>query len=149
MLSVTSRDCIIYRPGWLLKNVYWIVQLHECVFFTWVTKAQEVMQYYGIELGEQCPIVFKQYCKQTVKDKFVNYWTSEIHNSSKNPIIRYYSSHNTVFCMEQYLIPYLIFVTVPPWRDSEQVLIHLKLSENDIRYQEPLFVTACVQIVTT
>ena len=61
------------------------------------------MQYYGIELGEQCPIVFKQYCKQTVKDKFVNYWTSEIQNYSKNPIIRYYSSHKTVFHMEQYL----------------------------------------------
>ena len=61
------------------------------------------MQYYGIGLGEQCSIVFKQYCKQTVKDKFVNYWTAEIQNSSKNPIIRYYSSHKTVVCMEHYL----------------------------------------------
>ena len=61
------------------------------------------MQYYGIELGEQCPTVFKQYCKQTVKDKFVNYWTSEIQNSSKNPIIRYDNCHKTVFCVEEYL----------------------------------------------
>ena len=44
------------------------------------------MQYYGIELSEQCPTVFKQYCKQAVKDKFVNYWMSEIQNSSKIPL---------------------------------------------------------------
>ena len=77
-----------------------LCRLHECGFVTWATKAQEVMQYYGIELGDQCPTALKQYCKQTVKDKFVNYWTSEIQNSSKNPVTSYYSSHKTVFCME-------------------------------------------------
>ena len=38
-----------------------------------------------------------------MKDKFVNYWTPEIQNSSKNPIIRYDNSHKTVLYMEQYL----------------------------------------------
>ena len=88
----------------IVKQMYIeLCRLHECGFVTGITKAQEVMQYYDIELGEQCSIVFKQYCKQTVKDKFVNYWTSEIQNYAKNPIIRYYSSHKTVVCMEQYL----------------------------------------------
>ena len=92
-----------HLPSWMIVKQMYIelCRLHECGFVTWVTKAQEVMQYYGIELGEQCITVFKQYCKQIVKDKFVNYWTSEIQNSSKNLVIRYYSSHKTVFCMEQ------------------------------------------------
>ena len=45
----------------------------------------------------------QQYRKHTVKDKFVNHWTSEIQNSSRNLIIRYYNSHKTAFCMEQYI----------------------------------------------
>ena len=123
-----------------------LCRLHECGFVTWVTKAQEVMQYYGIQLDEQCPTVFKKYCKQTVNDKFVNYWTSEIQNSSKillsgiTKVITRSSARTSIS------IPFLIFLIVPPWRDL--VPIHLKLSENDIRYQEPLFVTACVYIVT-
>ena len=45
----------------IVKQMYIeLCRLHECDFVTWVTKAHEVMQYYGIELGEQCPIVFKQ-----------------------------------------------------------------------------------------
>ena len=109
VFSHTNFICYLKRLHHLLsrmivKQMYIeLCRLHECGFVTWVTKAQEVMQYYGIELGEQCPTVFKQYCKQTVKDEFVNYWTSEIQNSSKNPIIRYYNSHKTVFCMEEYL----------------------------------------------
>ena len=109
VFSHTNVICYLKRlhhlpSRMIVKQMYIeLCRLHECGFVTWVTKAQEVMQYYGIELGEQCPTVFKQYCKQTVKDKFVNYWTSEIQNSSKNPIIRYYNSHKTVFCVEEYL----------------------------------------------
>ena len=101
VFSHTNVVCYLKRlhhlpSRMIVKQMYIeLCRLHECGFVTWVTKAQEVMQYYGIELGEQCPTVFKQYCKQTVKDKFVNYWTSEIQNSSKNPIIRYYNSHKT------------------------------------------------------
>ena len=82
-LSVFSHInviCYLKRPSRMIVKQMYIesCRLHECGFVTWVTKAQEVMQYYDIGLGEQCPIVFKQYCKQTVKDKSVNYWTSEI-----------------------------------------------------------------------
>ena len=63
-----------------------LCRLHERGFVTRVTKTKEVMQYYGIVLGDRCRTVFfKQYCKQTVQDKFVNYWTSEIQNFSKDP----------------------------------------------------------------
>ena len=77
-----SHINVIYYPKRLhhlpsrmiVKQMYIeLCRLHECGFVTWITKAQEVMQYYGIQLGEQCPTVFKQYCKQTMKDTFVNY----------------------------------------------------------------------------
>ena len=109
LFSHTNVICYLTRlhhlpSRMIVKQIYIkLCRLHECGFVTWVTKAQEVMQYCVIELGEQCPTIFKQYCKQTVKDKFVYYWTSEIQNSSKNPIIMYYNSHKTVFCMEEYL----------------------------------------------
>ena len=68
------------------------------------TKAHEVIQYCSIELEDQCPIVFKQYCKKTVKDKFLNYWTSKIQNSFKKSNYQVLQSHKTVFCIEQYLV---------------------------------------------
>ena len=64
-----------------------LCRLHEWGFVTRVTKTKEIMQYYGIVLGDRCRTVFfKQYCKQTVQDKFVNYWTSEIQHFFKDPI---------------------------------------------------------------
>ena len=38
-----------------------LCKLHDDVSVPWVTEAQEVIQWYSIEPGDQCPNAFKQY----------------------------------------------------------------------------------------
>ena len=76
-------------------------RLHEQGFKTWVGRAWELVKQYGIDMTVEATR-FKTYCKNTVKNYFINKWESNM-NSIHHPILRTYVTIKHDFGTELYL----------------------------------------------
>ena len=80
-----------------------LLKLHECGFNTWVSKALNLVQEYGININMGSTTRFNRYCKSHIYNHFKISWKDEVQNIDKNPIFRNYKTFKSEFGMEPYL----------------------------------------------
>ena len=66
-----------------------LLKLNEFGFNTWVPKALNLMQEYGININTTC---FNRYCKSHIYNHFKIFWKDEVQNIDKKNILRNYKT---------------------------------------------------------
>ena len=91
------------QSGKVVKSVFdSLHKLNNQGFHTWVSKAYERSQLYGIDIdscSELPPEQFKQICKECLKNCFITSWLHDFH-SCNTSITRTYRSYKLNFGME-------------------------------------------------
>ena len=88
----------------LVSDMYMeLLKLHECGFNTWVSKALNLVQEYGININMGSTTCFNRYCKSHIYNHFKISWKDEKQNIDKKPILRNYKTFKSEFGMEPYL----------------------------------------------
>ena len=80
-----------------------LLKLHECGFNTWVSKALNLVQEYGININIGSTTCLNRYCKSHIYNQFKISWKDEVQNIDKNPILKNYKTFKSEFGMEPYL----------------------------------------------
>ena len=92
--------------GQVVKSVFdSLHKLNNQGFHTWVSKAYELGQLYGIDIDSCSELPsdqFKQICNERLKNCFITSWLHDLH-SCNTSIIRTYRSYKLNFGMECYL----------------------------------------------
>ena len=90
----------------IVKSVFdSLHKLNNQGFHTWVSKAYELSQLYGIDIDSCSELPsdqFKQICNERLKNCFITSWLHDLH-SCNTSIIRTYRSYKLDFGMECYL----------------------------------------------
>ena len=60
-----------------------LLKLHECGFNTWVSKALNLVQEYGININMGNTTCFNRYCKSHIYNHFKTSWKDEVQNIDK------------------------------------------------------------------
>ena len=94
------------QSGQVVKSVFdSLHKLNNQGFHTWVSKAYELSQLYGIDIDSCSELPsdqFKQICNERLKNCFITSWSHDLH-SCNTSIIRTYRSYKLDFGMECYL----------------------------------------------
>ena len=94
------------QSGQVVKSVFdSLHKLNNQGFHTWVSKAYELGQLYGIDIDSCSELPsdqFKQICNERLKNCFITSWLHDLH-SCNTSIIRTYRSYKLNFGMECYL----------------------------------------------
>ena len=81
--------CYLYRlqnltTNNLVNDMYMeLLKLHECGFNTWVSKALNLVQEYGININMGSITCFNRYCKSHIYNHFKTSWKDEVQNIDK------------------------------------------------------------------
>ena len=94
------------QPGQVVKSVFdSLHKLNNQGFHTWVSKAYELGQLYGIDIDSCSELPsdqLKQICNERLKNCFITSWLHDLNNCNTS-IIRTYRSYKLNFGMECYL----------------------------------------------
>ena len=60
-----------------------LLKLHECGFNTWVSKALNLVQEYGININMGSTTCLNRYCKSHIYNQFKISWKDEVQNIDK------------------------------------------------------------------
>ena len=80
-----------------------LLRLHECRFNTWVSKALNLVQEYGIYINMGSTTCFNRYYKSHINNHFKISLKEEVRNIDKKTILRNYKTFKSEFGMEPYL----------------------------------------------
>ena len=86
-----SAICYLHRLQNLTANNFVnemymeLLKLHECGFNTWVSKALNLVQEYGINNNMGNTTCFNRYCKSHIYNHFKISWKDEVQSIDKNP----------------------------------------------------------------
>ena len=87
----------------IVKHVFnKLNRLHRCGVRTWVTKACELADKYGIDIDSSNQN-FKKHCKLVISDWYKRNWSRDVTDIHKHPILRTYSMIKQDFGLEKYL----------------------------------------------
>ena len=88
----------------LVKQVYnELAFLDSMGFGTWVTSVYELLRNLNFDLDINLEHNFDSYCKQHIRNNFINNWSEAIRDVSHHPKLRTYSRFKTSFNQEPYL----------------------------------------------
>ena len=94
------------QSGQVVKSVFdSLHKLDNQGFHTWVSKAYELSQLYGIDIDSCSELPsdrFKQICNERLKNCFITSWLHDLHSCNAS-IIKTYRSYKLNFGMECYL----------------------------------------------
>ena len=96
-------EIAVYKRLSFVNEVYSeLTNLDDTGFTTWVGNVKALATLHKLDIT--CDMsTFKIACKRNVRSNFINNWNNELHNLSKNPILRTYTIFKSSFELEPYL----------------------------------------------